>query len=143
MTASDDFKRRALPKHLWIPVDRNEAPLMELAIERAGRVTRNGFPALLADRVRELAGRCVADTGTPAGHLVQQTFARAGASVPEDAPPEEVAARLMGLPAMAQLLERIDWSRSPAHTGANANRPANAPQAYRALTLADLLALLR
>lgn len=143
MDPSNDFAARPLPAHLWIPVNRDEAPLMELALAHTGRVGRREFPRLLAARIQELARRAAADTGTPPQRLTEQTFAAAGVQVPADATPDDIAARLMELPAMALLLDSIDWNRSPAHPAANRSFPENAPEQFRALTLADVLARLR
>lgn len=128
---------------LWVPADRGGMPMIELAVPWVSRMTKSGFRARLARRVAELARRSEADTGTVAARLAAGAFAKSNVAAPPlDAIPGDVATRLMDLPATARVLERIDWSRSPAKAGASAGLPANAWQQYRHLTLADFLALL-
>lgn len=127
---------------LWVPADRGGMPMMELAVPWVSRMTRPGFRARLGRRVAELAQRCETDTGAPAARMAATILAQANTPAPSDASPGNVAARLMDLPATARLLERVDWSRSPAKPRPNAGLPANAWQQYCRLTLADYLALL-
>lgn len=142
MACKEDSATLVPPARVWVPADRSNAPMLELALPWSGRISRRGFAHRLAQRVLELACRCTADTGVPPARIAARALADARVSLPDDAPPDAVADRLMRLDAMSRLLNRIDWSRSPARPGATTALPANAREAYAHATLADVLALL-